>query len=187
MLLPILIAILSVIEGLDPYKGLLFSYYFYKFNKVRESYLVPVVSSMSYYALGILITLMLLNALIVYNISILKIIIFYLLITHAIIKVLMGKVLHYTGSMKPFLINVVKWAIVNSIIQMNLILILSLSIFFKLAFIILVSITTITRELIFLLTSKINHSILINLTKFNFDYIYSFLVVLLAIVIIVLR
>ncbi|AEB95718.1 conserved hypothetical protein [Metallosphaera cuprina Ar-4] len=53
MLPLILIAILSVslIEGLDPYKGLLFSYYFYVFNKVWESYLVPIVSGLLYYGL----------------------------------------------------------------------------------------------------------------------------------------
>ena len=55
-----LIAILSlgIVEGLDPYKGLLFSYYFYSFRKVNESYIVPIISSITYYMIGIMIAVL---------------------------------------------------------------------------------------------------------------------------------
>ncbi|MEM3802751.1 MAG: hypothetical protein QW183_07985, partial [Saccharolobus sp.] len=89
-----LIAILSIglIEGLDPYRGLLFSYYFYTFNKVKESYLIPIISTISYYILGLLVIIFFINF--DYT-QTLRLIMFSLLILHSSLKVLMGKVMHY--------------------------------------------------------------------------------------------
>jgi hypothetical protein len=180
MLPLILIVILSIgfIEGLDPYKGLLFSYYFYTFNKIRQSYLVPLVSSLFYYLLGSLAAIFFSFN----NTYLVRIVLFSLLLVHIVIKVIMGKVLHYTGNMKPSLINVVKWAFINSIIQMNLILFIALSYLFKLSFVIIILTTIVIKEVLFILSVKLNKRIMLILTNYNFDYIYSLAVLILSII-----
>ena len=176
-----LIAILSlgIVEGLDPYKGLLFSYYFYSFRKVKESYVVPIVSTITYYIVGILIVEWL-------NISdniLTRGIMFSLLLVHVLIKLVIAKVLHYPGNMKPKILNVIQWSTLNSIIQMNFIILLTLSILSKLSLILLPIIVVIVRETTYCLSVK-NNKILFKLTEYNFDYFYLMTVLLLAIVII---
>jgi len=176
-----LIAILSlgIVEGLDPYKGLLFSYYFYSFRKVNESYIVPIISSITYYMIGIMIAVL-------FNISdniLTRGIMFSLLLVHVLIKLVIAKVLHYPGNMKPKILNVIQWSTLNSIIQMNFIILLTLSILSKLSLILLPIIVVIVRETTYCLSVK-NNKILLKLTEYNFDYFYLMTVLLLAIVII---
>ncbi|QXJ31072.1 hypothetical protein [Saccharolobus shibatae] len=176
-----LIAILSlgIVEGLDPYKGLLFSYYFYSFRKVKESYVVPILSSITYYMIGILIAVLL-------NISdnaLTRGIMFFLLLAHMLIKLIMGKVLHYPGNMRPKILNVIQWSTLNSIIQMNVIVLLTLSILSKLSLILLPITVVIVRETTYCLSVK-NNRILLNLTEYNFDYFYIITISLLSIVLI---
>jgi len=176
-----LIAILSlgIVEGLDPYKGLLFSYYFYSFRKVKESYVVPIVSTITYYMIGIMIAVL-------FNISdniLTRGIMFSLLLVHVLIKLVIAKVLHYPGNMKPKILNVIQWSTLNSIIQMNFIILLTLSILSKLSLILLPIIVVIVRETTYCLSVK-NNKILLKLTEYNFDYFYLMTVLLLAIVII---
>ncbi|QGA55445.1 hypothetical protein GFS03_13150 [Sulfolobus sp. E5-1-F] len=177
-----LIAILSlgIVEGLDPYKGLLFSYYFYSFKKVKESYTVPIISSITYYMIGTLVAI-LLN--ISYNI-LTREIIFSLLIAHIFIKLVMGKVLHYPGNMKPKILNVIQWSVLNSIIQMNVIVLFTLSLLSKLSLILLPVTVIIVREITYCLSLK-NNKILFNLTKYNFDYFYLITMSLLGTLIII--
>ena len=168
MLLLTLIAILSIaiVEGLDPYKGLLFSYYFYSFGKVKESYIVPIVSTTVYYIIGIII-----SALFSDGVDSLfeRAIVFILLINYGIMKISMGKILHYTGNTKPKMLNVVKWSLVNSLIEMSPIVILALSILSKQGIVILLVVVLTFKELTFLLSTK-NYRIILGLTKYNFDY-----------------
>jgi len=176
-----LIAILSlgIVEGLDPYKGLLFSYYFYSFRKVKESYVVPIVSTITYYIVGILIVEWL-------NISdniLTRGIMFSLLLVHVLIKLVIGKVLHYPSNMRPKILNVIQWSAINSIIQMNFIILLTLSILSKPSLILLPITVIIVRETTYCLSVK-NNKILFKLTEYNFDYFYLMTVLLLAIVII---
>jgi hypothetical protein len=176
-----LIAILSlgIVEGLDPYKGLLFSYYFYSFRKVNESYIVPIISSITYYMIGIMIAVL-------FNISdniLTRGIMFSLLLVHVLIKLVIGKVLHYPSNMRPKILNVIQWSTLNSIIQMNFIILLTLSILSKLSLILLPIIVVIVRETTYCLSVK-NNKILFKLTEYNFDYFYLMTVLLLAIVII---
>jgi len=176
-----LIAILSlgIVEGLDPYKGLLFSYYFYSFRKVNESYIVPIISSITYYMIGIMIAVL-------FNISdniLTRGIMFSLLLVHVLIKLVIAKVLHYPSNMKPKILNVIQWSTLNSIIQMNFIILLTLSILSKLSLILLPIIVVIVRETTYCLSVK-NNKILLKLTEYNFDYFYLMTVLLLAIVII---
>ncbi|ACP56373.1 hypothetical protein [Saccharolobus islandicus] len=176
-----LIAILSlgIVEGLDPYKGLLFSYYFHSFRKVNESYIVPIISSITYYMIGIMIAVLL-------NISdniLTRGIMFSLLLVHVLIKLVIGKVLHYPSNMRPKILNVIQWSTLNSIIQMNFIILLTLSILSKLSLILLPIIVVIVRETTYCLSVK-NNKILLKLTEYNFDYFYLMTVLLLGIVII---
>ncbi|ACP47485.1 conserved hypothetical protein [Sulfolobus islandicus Y.N.15.51] len=176
-----LIAILSlgIVEGLDPYKGLLFSYYFYSFRKVNESYIVPIISSITYYMIGIMIAVL-------FNISdniLTRGIMFSLLLVHVLIKLVIAKVLHYPSNMRPKILNVIQWSTLNSIIQMNFIILLTLSILSKLSLILLPIIVVIVRETTYCLSVK-NNKILFKLTEYNFDYFYLMTVLLLAIVII---
>ncbi|WP_338598379.1 hypothetical protein V6M85_07285 [Sulfolobus tengchongensis] len=182
MLLPILIATLSIglIEGLDPYKGLLFSYYFHAFNKIRESYLIPILTALTYYLVG---TLAVLTINVNYN-GLTGTLIASLLITHILIKILMGKILHYPGNMRPRIINVIVWSLVNSIIQMNMIVLLALSLFSKLNLVLIILTAIISRESIFLISIKYNRKILLTLTNYNFDYFYSIVIAFLCVVII---
>ncbi|MEM0072925.1 hypothetical protein [Metallosphaera sp.] len=181
MLPLILIAILSVslIEGLDPYKGLLFSYYFYVFNKVWESYLVPIVSGLLYYSLGFFLTILLVNF--DYTQS-LRLIISYLLITHSLFKLFLGRIMHYTGNMRPSIPNVVKWSFLNSIIQMNATLLIGLWMLSKLSFVIVINTVIIVREIALYFSIK-NSNLLLTLTRYNLDYIYVVLVLLVAILV----
>ncbi|AGJ63734.1 Hypothetical Protein SiL_2298 [Sulfolobus islandicus LAL14/1] len=110
-------------------------------------------------------------------------IMFSLLLVHVIIKLVIAKVLHYPGNMKPKILNVIQWSTLNSIIQMNFIILLTLSILSKLSLILLPIIVVIVRETTYCLSVK-NNKILFKLTEYNFDYFYLMTVLLLAIVII---
>jgi hypothetical protein len=85
--------------------------------------------------------------------------------------------------MKPKILNVIQWSTLNSIIQMNFIILLTLSILSKLSLILLPIIVVIVRETTYCLSVK-NNKILLKLTEYNFDYFYLMTVLLLAIVII---
>ena len=108
---------------------------------------------------------------------------FSLLLVHVLIKLVIAKVLHYPGNMKPKILNVIQWSTLNSIIQMNFIILLTLSILSKLSLILLPIIVVIVRETTYCLSVK-NNKILFKLTEYNFDYFYLMTVLLLAIVII---
>jgi len=166
MLLLTLIAILSIatVEGLDPYKGLLFSYYFYSFGKVKESYIVPILSTIVYYIIGIII-----SALFSVDSLFERAIVFILLVNYGIMKISMGKILHYAGNMRPKMLNVVKWSLVNSLMQMSPIVILALSILSRQGIVILLVVVLTFKESTFLLSTR-NYRIILGLTKYNFDY-----------------
>ncbi|AAY79720.1 hypothetical protein [Sulfolobus acidocaldarius] len=177
MLPQILIVILSLIEGLDPYKGLLFSYYFYSFKKVKESFVVPLLSTLSYYSLGILVVFFTFSSLQSSNST--KVIVIFLVIIHILMKMFLGKLLHYTGSMRVSVYNLVKSTFLNSILQMNVILLIILAIIVNTLFVFLPVGVFIVREVTYFIVLKKNN-VLVLLTKFNFDYIYSVTLLILA-------
>ncbi|ARM74666.1 hypothetical protein [Acidianus manzaensis] len=179
-LLLIPIVILSVLEGIDPHKGLLFSYYFYSF-KGNIAYLVPILTSIVYYLLGILLV----YVLPLDSSFLLKIIIFYLLLLHSIAKVLIGKILHYSGNMKPTLSNLITYSFVNSLLQMSLLLVLAIAVFMNYIILFLV-LSIIIKEIVFEF-AKNSQKILLSLTKYNFDYIYVIGVLLIFSLLIIFR
>lgn len=149
MLLPILIAILSLgfVEGINPHKGLLFSSYFYSFNKRLESYLLPLVITICYYLIGIIISLLV----IIPHDPISKLILLNLILASIMMKIVCSSsnFLHYSGSMKPLLSNVIKWSLANSIIEMSPIEMIVANYLINLGFIIFFLANFITREIAF--------------------------------------
>jgi len=95
--------------------------------------------------------------------------VFILLVNYGAMKISMGKILHYAGNMKPKILNVVKWSLVNSLMQMSPIVILALSILSRQGIVILLAIVLTFKELTFLLSTR-NYRIILGLTKYNFDY-----------------
>jgi len=67
------------------------------------------------------------------------------------------------------MLNVVKWSLVNSLMQMSPIVILALSILSKQGIVILLVVVLTFKELTFLLSTR-NYRIILGLTKYNFDY-----------------
>ncbi|MEM0305297.1 MAG: hypothetical protein QW685_09875 [Saccharolobus sp.] len=86
---------------------------------MKESYLIPIISTISYYILGLLVIILYTNSAIDYVLF---------AYTPFIIKSFDGKGNALFWKLKPLIINVIKWSFLNSIIQMNIILIMTPSI-----------------------------------------------------------
>lgn len=182
MYLQTLTAILSAItigllEGIDPHKGLLFSYYFFKFRKVKISLLAPIIITICYYSLGLILSFTLDPT---SSINV-KIVVTYFLILHSLLKLFLGRILHYSGSMKPNLMNVIKWSFVNSVIQMEFIPVFCLFIFLKFySILILFLVNIISREITFMILKDRSEGVL-RLTRVNMNALSSITILILGI------
>ncbi|BFH73085.1 hypothetical protein SJAV_10290 [Sulfurisphaera javensis] len=180
MLPLILTAILSlgVIEGVNPHKGLLFSYYFFSFKKVKESYLLPFFITFFYYLIGILIIVLIRIS----HSIISELILLYMIYMSIGMKLIMGNFIHYNSSIKPKILNVIKWSLINSILNMNVIYPIIISYFSNLFFILYFISNLLTRELIFCISKNIP----LNLSRYNLDYLEILILLILSVFILVL-
>ncbi|AWR95585.1 hypothetical protein [Acidianus brierleyi] len=116
MQVQILIAILSfllgITEGLNVYKGPLFSLYLRKFNRKIESYTLPF-----FMIIFILWTIIFAK----FSITSVLMVGIFIVLTY-LMKLLIWKYHHYTGSFSPSLMTAIKWVLINSLINMEFIL-----------------------------------------------------------------
>ncbi|WP_287688933.1 hypothetical protein [Metallosphaera javensis (ex Sakai et al. 2022)] len=166
-MLPLIpIVILSVIEGMDPRRGLLFSFFFTSFGRKELGLILPLLITLLYYIVGVVpIVLVPLDT------NVIRYVIIYLLILHSIVKVIMGRVLHYSGGFRPSLLEVCKWVIINSVTQMSFILPMGIYAVNVIGIIVFLAISVTIKELMAILCRK-SSKLLLTVTSYNFDYLY---------------
>ncbi|BDC17581.1 hypothetical protein [Acidianus sp. HS-5] len=112
----ILIATLSflagVAEGLNVYKGPLFSLYLRKFNKRVEGFLLPVLSLPLFLWTAVFVEFD------IPSVTVLGVV----LVIMYVVKFLVWKYNHYTGSFSPNFRTAVKWMVINYSINMEFVL-----------------------------------------------------------------
>jgi hypothetical protein len=114
MLLLILTAILSVIEGINIYKGTLFSFYLIDFGKRVQGLVFILVASL----LPVLFIFFSFYVVVQSELLVLGVI----LALSYLPKIILWKYYHYSGNYIPSLTNAMKWYVMNYIIKMDFIL-----------------------------------------------------------------
>jgi len=172
MLVQTLTVILSVtfgiIIGIDPSKGSLFSYYISTRNFSLAIF--NIINFTTIFAIpAVLISLILLNL----NNKLLFLIFSVLVIFHSILKYFFGRILHYSGSLRVEVINIVKWSTVNPIISMDYFLLILYQLFWQYSILTTYILSLIMKLIMFLIYRKYSNNAIKIVCSINYDRVLS--------------